>query len=173
MTPTQRLFRQLNPLRQQHDDTQSPSTTEVVPIQSFMPGSTTSVLIISPVVPTSIPTEATTTTMEIPMEIPESGFSTPLPTDKSKSIKDTKDSPPKIVKATREVRPDPDAPVLIDITLHNVKVFRGTHVEVVAAMEEDEKIRAKLLSKPMIAEVSKEVIKETKQNIRGEQFLQL
>ena len=52
-------------------------------------------------------------------------------------------------------------------------MFRGTNEEVAAALEEDDKIKNELLSRPVIAEVATEVIKETKQKIQGEQFLKL
>ncbi|PWA67562.1 hypothetical protein CTI12_AA314620 [Artemisia annua] len=151
ITPTQRLFQQLDPHRHTKDDSQATTTsvptptteiiTEAVPIRSFMPGSST--VIITPVT-----TEATTTTTELP----ESAFSTPTQADRGKAIKVTEDSPPKLVKATREVLRDPDEPILF---------------------EEDDKLKAELLSRPDISEVAIEVIKETKQNIKGEHFLKL
>ncbi|PWA62498.1 protein kinase superfamily protein [Artemisia annua] len=93
--------------------------------------------------------------------------------DRGKAIKVTEDSPPKLVKATREVRRDPDEPILFEVTLHNGKIFRGTNEEVAAALEEDDKLKNELLSRPVISEVATEVIKETKKKIPGEQFLKL
>ncbi|PWA85648.1 hypothetical protein CTI12_AA148180 [Artemisia annua] len=173
ITPTQRLFQQMNPHRQLKDVSQAttipvtePTTeviTEAVPIRSFMPGST---FVLTP----PIQTEATITTTST---LPEPTFSTPSQADKGKGIKTTEDSPPKLIKATREVQRDPNEPVLFEVTLHNGKVFRGTNEEVAAALEEDDKIKNELLSRPVISEVATEVIKETKQTIEGEQFLKL
>ncbi|PWA59151.1 hypothetical protein CTI12_AA382540 [Artemisia annua] len=172
ITPTQRLFQQLDPHRETQNESQAPTTsvptltteiiTEAVPIRSFMPGSST-------VLTTPILTEATTTTTDLL----ESTFSTPPQTDKGKEIKVTEDSPPKLVKATREVRRDPDEPILFEVTLHNGKIFRGTNEEVAAALEEDDKLKNELLNRPVISEVATEVIKETKKKIPGEQFLKL
>ncbi|PWA76326.1 hypothetical protein CTI12_AA235590 [Artemisia annua] len=146
LTPTQRLFQQLNPNRQFKDVSQAtttpvtePSTeviTEAVPIRSFMPGST--VVLTPPIL-----TEATTITTTLPEPI----FSTPSQADKGKGIKTTEDSPPKLIMATRKVRRDPEEPVLFEVTLHNGKVFRGTNEEVAAALEEDDKIKNELLSR--------------------------
>ncbi|PWA84580.1 concanavalin A-like lectin/glucanase domain-containing protein [Artemisia annua] len=125
-----------------------------------------------------IHTEATTTTTEVPeptttAEVPEPSVNTVQPADKGKAIMTTDVSLPKLVNAPKEVRPDPDAPVLIEIILHNGKVFRGTNEQVTEVMEREDRIKAELLSKPVIAEVAKEVIRETDQSIKGEQFLQL
>ena len=174
LTSTQRLFRQLKPQGQTTEDSQTQSTvqtttpvtavfTDAIPIRSFMPETrttTTTALIIKPVM-----TEATTTT------IPESTSTTPHPSDKGKGIKTTDDSPPKLVPASKKVRKDPDEPVLVEVILHNGKVFKGTNEEVAAALEEDDKLKAELLSKVVIQEVAKEVIKETNQEMRSEQFL--
>ncbi|PWA52702.1 KH domain-containing protein [Artemisia annua] len=170
LTPTQRLFQHLDPHRQTQNESQATTTsvptltteiiTEAVPIRSFMPDSST-------VLTTPILTEATTTTTELL----ESTFSTPSQADIGKQIKVTEDSPPKLIRATREVRRDPDEPILFEVTLHNGKVFRGTNEEVAAALEEDDKLKNELLSRPVISEVATEVIKETKKNIPGEHRL--
>ncbi|PWA59631.1 hypothetical protein CTI12_AA389630 [Artemisia annua] len=78
ITPTQRLFQQLDPHRQTQNETQATTTsvptltteiiTEAVPIRSFMPDSST-------VLTTPILTEATTTTTDLL----ESTFSTNSP----------------------------------------------------------------------------------------------
>jgi hypothetical protein len=158
ITPIRKLFQQLDPHRKTKNDAQTTPTTEViteaVPLRSFMPGSTTSTPIITPVI-----SEATTTTTRRP--------------NKGKEIKVTDDSPPKLVPASKEVRRDPDALELVEVTLHNGKIFRGTNEEVAAALEEDDKLKAELLSKPVITEVAKEVIKESNQDLEGEEFVRL
>ncbi|PWA52348.1 hypothetical protein CTI12_AA455900 [Artemisia annua] len=127
--------------------------TEAIPLQSFMPPpSTTSALVLT----NPILTEATTTT-EVPepattIEVPEPSVSNDQPTDKGKAIMTTDVSIPKLVNAPKEVRPDPDAPAIIEIILHNGKVFRGTNEQVAVMMEREDIVKAELLSKPVIAE---------------------
>ena len=92
--------------------------TEDIPIQSFMPPPSTLALVLA----TPISTEATTTTIT-----PEATYNKPPASDKEKEIKVTGDSPPRLVPAPKEVRRDLDELDIVEVTLHNGKVCRGTH----------------------------------------------
>lgn len=78
-----------------------------------------------------------------------------------------------MVPAQKEVRRDPDEPDIIEFTLHNGKVLRGTNEQVAAIMEEDVKLKAEMLSKSVIEEVAKEQIRDTDKPIKEEEFLNI
>lgn len=164
-TPTQRLFGQLSPKRIASGLISTTMIiTQAIPIQSLMPPPSTSALVLT----TPISTEATTTTIT-----PEATYNKPPASDKEKEIKVTGDSPPRLVPAKKEVRRNPDEPEIIEVTLHNRKIFRGTNEQAAAIVEEDEKIKAEMFSKSVIEKVAEEEIRDTDKPIKNEEFLKI
>ncbi|GJX40770.1 hypothetical protein Tco_0255760 [Tanacetum coccineum] len=84
------------------------------------------------------------------------------------TTRDTDDSPLKLVKATREIRPDPNAPILIDYKIYEV-MYELINEEIQAHLEKKEQMEkaaqeVKLieLSKPELIKVVKEVVSEAR-----------
>ncbi|GKC78304.1 hypothetical protein Tco_1129078 [Tanacetum coccineum] len=107
----------------------STPSRSVVPIQSVNP--TTSVTPKAQIIEISSKPSHTNSIIDItpPKDKPESSsFITPR-VDKGKGIaRDTDDSPPKLVKASRKVRPDHDAPILVEYEIDG-KIVQVTHEE--------------------------------------------
>ena len=61
----------------------------------------------------------------------------------------------------------------MEIILDDGRRFTGTSEEVPTVLDEEERLKAESLSRPVIAEVAKEVVRENVHVITGEQFLKL
>ncbi|GKA83801.1 hypothetical protein Tco_0805396 [Tanacetum coccineum] len=95
-------------------------------------------------------------------------FTTPKP-DKGNSIaKETDDSPPKLLKASRNFCQDLDAPLIIDYKLPDGRMVNMTYDVVTEIIEKQEKIKIAELDKFKTVKVAAEVAQEAEVVIFGE-----
>ncbi|GJZ73333.1 hypothetical protein Tco_0637479 [Tanacetum coccineum] len=102
------------------------------------------------------------------LELLGQSFTTPKP-DKGNSIaKETDDSPPKLLKASRNFCQDLDAPLIIDYKLPDGRMVNMTYDVVTKIIEKQEKIKIAELDKFKTVKVAAEVAQEAEVVIFGE-----
>ncbi|GKD80857.1 hypothetical protein Tco_1347696 [Tanacetum coccineum] len=81
------------------------------------------------------------------------------------------ESPPKLVKASSVVRPDPDAPILVPYTI-NRKLFYSTEEQILAYMDKEDQIKKAEEEAKRLAMTKSEVIKIVQEELKRLELIQ-